>query len=116
MPADLADLFNPMMSENQQARIAHEKKIASKTNEILDILQEECAEVIQEISKCRRFGMDNQYNGDKTQREKLVQEIGDVELLIELLHAYQLFTKTELHEAKNQKSQKLDKYSTIYER
>jgi hypothetical protein len=30
-----------------------------KTKEALDILQEECAEVIQAVSKISRFGLDN---------------------------------------------------------
>lgn len=90
--------------------------MSSKINEILDILQEECAEVIQAISKCRRFGIDNVHEkSGKTQREALVQEIGDVSLLIELLHAHRLFTERELHGAKISKSQKLTKYSRIYE-
>lgn len=86
-----------------------------KTQEILDILQEECAEVIQNISKCRRFGMENIYlKGSGTQREQLVQEIGDMSLLIELLQAHELFTEAELHEAKVRKSAKLAKWSNIY--
>jgi len=89
---------------------------STKVNEILDILQEECAEVIQAISKCRRFGMDNEYiKGEGTQREHLVQELGDVRLLIELLHAHQLFTEKEIKEAGTRKSIKLSKWSTIYE-
>ena len=92
------------------------KRIYSKVNEILDILQEECAEVIQAISKCRRFGMENTYSkGTGTQREHLVQEIGDVTLLIELLKAHQLYTEIELHEAQVKKAQKLTKWSKIYE-
>ena len=87
----------------------------SKIPEILDILQEECAEVIQAISKVRRFGIDNTYKDGGTQREHLVQELGDVTLLIELLHAHQLFTDKELHAAERRKSQKLTKWSTIYE-
>jgi len=88
----------------------------TKVNEILDILQEECAEVIQAISKCRRFGMDNEYiKGEGTQREHLVQELGDVRLLIELLHSHQLFTEKEIKEAGTRKSIKLSKWSTIYE-
>ena len=88
----------------------------NKVNEILDILQEECAEIIQAISKCRRFGMENTYSkGTGTQREHLVQELGDVALLIELLKSHQLYTDKELQEAKNKKSIKLTKWSTIYE-
>jgi len=87
----------------------------SKIPEILDILQEECAEVIQAISKVRRFGMENTYKDGGTQREHLIQELGDVTLLIELLHAHQLFTDKELHAAQVRKSQKLTQWSKIYE-
>jgi NTP pyrophosphatase (non-canonical NTP hydrolase) len=89
---------------------------STKVNEILDILQEECAEVIQAISKCRRFGIDEQnLKTGRTQREELVQELGDVSLLIELLHAHQLFKDTELNQAKLNKSTKLTKWSSIYD-
>jgi NTP pyrophosphatase (non-canonical NTP hydrolase) len=79
-----------------------------KINEILDLLQEECGEVVQMVSKARRFGLEEK-------REDLVKELGDVSLLIELLHTYQLFTESELQEAKSNKSKKLAKWSTIYE-
>lgn len=89
--------------------------MTNKVNEILDILQEECAEVIVAISKIRRFGINNSYKDGGTQREHLVQELGDVTLLIELLQAHQVFTATELHKAQVRKSQKLTQWSTIYE-
>jgi NTP pyrophosphatase (non-canonical NTP hydrolase) len=95
---------NNMMPRDEETKIKSERKI----KEILDILQEECAEVVQAVSKCRRFGLTEN-------RDKLVQELADVSLLIELLHAYQLYTHTELHLGKNLKAQKLTKYSTIYE-
>jgi NTP pyrophosphatase (non-canonical NTP hydrolase) len=92
------------------------KTYSPKINEILDILQEECAEVIQAVSKCRRFGIEEQnLKSGRTQREELVQELGDVTLLIELLKSHQVFTEAELHEAEVRKSQKLTKWSTIYE-
>ena len=91
------------------------KTYSSKVEEILDILQEECAEVIVAISKIRRFGIDNSYKDGGTQREHLVQELGDVTLLIELLKARQVYTDKELHEAQVRKSQKLTKWSNIYE-
>jgi NTP pyrophosphatase (non-canonical NTP hydrolase) len=80
----------------------------SKINEILDLLQEECAEVVQAVSKCRRFGLDNK-------RADLIQELGDVTLLVELLKAHGLYTDQELHEAQLRKAQKLNKWSKIYE-
>jgi NTP pyrophosphatase (non-canonical NTP hydrolase) len=80
----------------------------SKINEILDLLQEECAEVVQAVSKCRRFGLEEK-------RADLIQELGDVTLLIELLKAHGLYTDAELHAAEVKKSNKLTKWSTIYE-
>lgn len=80
----------------------------AKINEILDLLQEECGEVVQMISKCRRFGLEEK-------REDLVKELGDVSLLIELLHAHGLFTHDELNQAKLSKATKLTKWSTIYD-
>jgi NTP pyrophosphatase (non-canonical NTP hydrolase) len=87
----------------------------SKVNEILDILQEECAEVIQAVSKARRFGMDGSFKEGGTQRERLVQELGDVTLLIELLKYHQLYSEKELHNATLIKANKLKQWSTIYE-
>jgi len=88
----------------------------NKINEILDILQEECAEVIQAISKCRRFGMDSDYlKGEGTQRDQLIQELGDVALLIDLLASHRLYTPAELNTAQNKKATKLSEWSTIYE-
>jgi NTP pyrophosphatase (non-canonical NTP hydrolase) len=87
----------------------------NKITEILDILQEECGEVVVAISKCRRFGMDNSYKDGGTQREHLVQELGDVLLLIDLLKSHNVVNETELQEAMIRKSQKLVKWSTIYE-
>ena len=81
---------------------------STKVNEILDLLQEECGEVVQMVSKARRFGLTEK-------REDLVKELGDVLLLIELLHAHGLFTDAELDQAKLNKSQKLAKWSSIYE-
>ena len=50
-----------------------------KETEILSIAQEECAEVIQAISKCFRFGLDNVKPGKpKTNREHLEEELGDL--------------------------------------
>ena len=86
----------------------------SKIQEILDILQEECGELIVAISKVRRFGLDNSYIDGGTQREHLVQELGDVSLLIELLVAHNVLDHNDLHQAKVNKSVKLAKWSNIY--
>ena len=87
-----------------------------KIEEALGILQEECAEVIQDVSKCRRFGIDNVYlNGQGTQRENLVKEVGDVLAMIDVLIEQGVFTQIELDVARANKKQKLKQWSTIYE-
>ena len=84
------------------------KTYSNKIDEILDLLQEECGEVVQMVSKCRRFGLEEK-------REELVKEIGDVALLIELLKAHELFKESELQQAKLNKATKLAKWSTVYD-
>ena len=57
-----------------------------KYEEILRITQEECAEVIQAISKISRFGIDNLKPGKpKTNREHLEEELGDLLAMIDIL-------------------------------
>lgn len=87
-----------------------------KIEEALGILQEECAEVIQDVSKCRRFGIDNVYlNGTGTQRENLVKEVGDVLAMVDILIEQGLFNQSELDVAKSNKKIKLKQWSKIYE-
>ena len=86
----------------------------SQEREVMNILSEECAEVIQAISKIRRFGLDNSHKSGKTQRENLTQEIGDFLLLVDLLYSYGVFTEAQIHQAKIQKSIKLQEFSSIY--
>lgn len=88
----------------------------AKTQEILDILQEECAEVIVEISKCRRFGLESVHH--KTglpHRDMLEQEIADVMALVDLLEQSGLISRPAIDECKQKKIKKLQKWSTIFQ-
>lgn len=87
----------------------------SKVQEILDILQEECGELVVAASKIRRFGLDNSYKDGGTQREHLTQEAGDVMLMIRLLVDHGVFTEHELEQASERKASKLKIWSKIYE-
>lgn len=89
--------------------------IVSKVQEILDILQEECGELVVAASKVRRFGLDNSYKNGGTQREHLTQEAGDVMLMIQLLVEHNVFTEDDLLDAMQRKSDKLKIWSKIYE-
>ena len=87
-----------------------------QTQEVMSILAEECAEVIQAISKCQRFGMENLKPGKpKSNREHLEEEIGDLLAMVDILHELDIVSWTNLDEAKEAKIEKLKKWSTIYE-
>ena len=87
-----------------------------KVNEILHILQEECAEVTQAISKCFRFGLDNAKPGKPlTNVEHLEGEIGDLLAMIDLLKYYNVVSEEGLNTAKQAKIEKLKMWSNIYE-
>lgn len=82
--------------------------------EIMGILQEECAEVIQEVSKCRRFGINESHKSGISHKAMLEQEIGDVLCMIELLHQEGILSEAGLMAAKQKKEEKLRKYSNIF--
>ena len=85
------------------------------TKEILTILQEECAEVIVEVSKCFRFGPDQMMKGlDVTNMQRLQKELGDLQAMIELLVDSKVGVTTQgLKEAKKAKFEKLKQWSNI---
>ncbi|MFY8211249.1 MAG: hypothetical protein ACOVLB_01075 [Candidatus Nanopelagicus sp.] len=86
-----------------------------KEQEILIIAQEECAEVIQEISKIFRFGIDNSHKEGVTHRAKLEIEIGDLLTMIDLLVEHKVITTEGITKAKQDKVDKLHIWSKIYE-
>ena len=88
--------------------------MTEKEREILGITQEECAEVIQAISKCVRFGIDNQHKSGTTQRENLSMEIGDLICMIGLLVESGLIKEEDINHARAEKIEKLKTYSNIF--
>jgi NTP pyrophosphatase (non-canonical NTP hydrolase) len=88
----------------------------SKIEEALGILQEECAEVIVEVSKCNRFGMDsNHYKTGLKHSIMLETEIGDVLAMVDILVDQGVIDVDRLEVAKENKKQKLKQWSSIYE-
>jgi NTP pyrophosphatase (non-canonical NTP hydrolase) len=79
-----------------------------KVKEALVITQEECAEVIQVISKIFRFGLDENDH-------RLEDEIGDLLCMIELLVNLGVVKPNKLDLAKRVKAEKLKKWSKLYE-
>lgn len=85
------------------------------TREILQILQEECAEVIVEISKIMRFGPDQcKPDSDETNIMSLEKELGDLSAMIELLVKAKVgVTNNGMVQYKKAKFEKLKRWSTI---
>ncbi len=86
-----------------------------KTKEVMDILQEECAEVIQAVSKISRFGINNFKPGKpKTNREHLEEELGDMLAMIDILREMGVVSAASMESAKQAKIEKLKRWSNIY--
>lgn len=86
-----------------------------KTKEILDITQEECAEVIVAISKISRFGIDN-YKPTKplTNRQHLEEEVGDLLAMIDLMEEFKVIDMKAVNLARIAKIEKLKIWSNIF--
>lgn len=82
-------------------------------DEILRITQEECAEVIQAISKVFRFGIDESYE-NQTNRQRLTSELGDLQCMIDLIKESKLVSANELDLAVQSKRIRLEKWSNIF--
>ena len=84
--------------------------------ECLNILQEECAEVIQAASKIKRFGIFNRKDGaDLNNIENLEMELGDVLAMIDLcIEAGLPITREGLEKAKADKKERLRQWMPTY--
>jgi hypothetical protein len=87
-----------------------------QVQEALDILQEECAEVIVEVSKCRRFGLDSLHYKSGVKHSTMLEiEVGDVLALIDILVEQGILDRDGLEVATENKKLKLQQWSRIYE-
>lgn len=89
--------------------------MTEQERELLLILQEECAEVIQAVSKIFRFGIDTTWNG-VSNRDHLEEELGDLKCMMELSTSsrFDLCNHTNIIHAQVSKEQKLEIYSNLY--
>lgn len=87
----------------------------ARTKEILDITQEECAEVVVAVSKISRFGIDNVKPGKpKTNREHLEEEVGDLLAMVDLMVEHKIIDINSVDVARKAKKDKLKQWSNIY--
>ena len=86
----------------------------NKQEQILMITAEESAEVIQEISKIFRFGIDNNHKSGITHRAKLEEEVGDLHCMLDLLAEHDIVNREKVIVAAQNKRDKLKVYSNIF--
>ena len=102
------------MRKRQIARLIQAKEMGNSMNnsqtEILNILQEECAEVIQAVSKIRRFG-------EESNRVGFIQELADLQCMINLCFEFDIVGEEDaLDKLIDAKRDKLKVYSNIFEK
>jgi len=81
--------------------------------EVMLIAQEECAEVVQAISKCFRFGPNDEYNG-VTNKQRLEEEVGDLLCMIRLMMNQGIIDENNVNAASIQKKIKLERWSNVF--
>jgi NTP pyrophosphatase (non-canonical NTP hydrolase) len=82
----------------------------NRNEEIMTILQEECAEVIQAVSKVKRFGLEGNV-------KDLKKELCDLQCMINLMEEFNVISYNfgDRYEQIQKKRQKLQKFSRIFE-
>lgn len=84
-------------------------------NEALLILQEECAEVTQAVSKVLRFGWNSSHpERNKTNQEELEEELGDLLAMYDILVSSGTLDAENVFEARGNKHAKLLQYSKVF--
>jgi NTP pyrophosphatase (non-canonical NTP hydrolase) len=82
----------------------------NRNEEIMTILQEECAEVIQAVSKVKRFGLEGNV-------EDLKKELCDLQCMINLMEEFNVvsYVSGTRFDQIQEKREKLKKFSRIFE-
>ena len=84
------------------------KSDLNKEKELFCITAEECGELVQVCMKIARWGV------DKKKMQDLIEEAGDVALMLDLIVDAGYITKDEIKARKQVKKLKLKKYSSLH--
>ena len=84
------------------------KSDLNKEKELFCITAEECGELVQVCMKIARWGV------DKKKMQDLIEEVGDVALMLDLIVDAGFITKDEINARKQVKKLKLKKYSSLH--
>ena len=78
-------------------------------NELLVITSEEASEIIKAVSKILRYGMHTK------DQKALIEEIGDMQCMIDLIVEHKLITKTQIKDRIKVKRKKLERWSNLWQ-
>ena len=81
-------------------------RMEDQLQELMTITMEECGELIQQCSKDIRCD-------DYRDNEKLIEEVGDVMCMMELMHEYDLISWEDVYERVEVKKKKLKRWSNL---
>ena len=80
-------------------------------NNLLVVLAEECAEVVQAICKIQAFGMDSRHPETGVRNvASLQQEIADVLTVVDMLHDADFLSWSKIEERKELKLERMKRY------
>ena len=79
-------------------------------NQLLVITSEEASEIVKVVSKILRYGMQPK---DQT---ALIEELGDMQCMIDLIVEHKLITKTQIKNRIKIKRKKLEKWSNLWQK
>lgn len=82
----------------------------NKEEMLLIMVAEECAEIVQAATKSLRFGLDDYYKENPTNREKLIVEFNDLITLIEILKEEDIITIYSSDKLMERKRERIKKY------
>ena len=86
-----------------------DEKIKNLPHELFIITTEECSELSKECMKYLRWGM------DKQRQQNLVNELGDVKCMIDLMVEFGVVSEQELEESAKLKRSKLKRWSKLFD-
>lgn len=85
-------------------------KLDRTTRELMTLTSEECGELVQACMKITRYGL------EKQRVKALLEEIGDVQCLIDLLVRHEIVTEKAIKKRVKFKHKKLKRWSTLYDK
>jgi hypothetical protein len=104
----LQQFLQPQVASPSTQTVRHAAPKPEQTQRFLDKLQEESAEIVQAVSKIRRFGPDNHHpDRELSNKQELIGELEDLLALVAVLEAQGYFDLTQSRAAIKAKAEAL---------